>query len=149
MSLVPKDGYWLGEKNIAKIEKLKDAKYMGYFCTKSPSGNWNEQPVDVFYQPNANTDLGHSNYFGIFYRSITGNINQTLYITDASSCFSEPITGLQFDDGTIILSRYRHDYVEYQDIAIDGGRDYTKINGDISKVKQVTITVNGGEFVVD
>ena len=146
---IPKDGYWLGEKNIAKIEQLKNAKYMGYFCTKNPKGDWNEQPVDVFYVENTITALGHSNYFGIFYKQVTGNINQTVYITNALSCFDEPITGLQFEDGTIIISRYRHNFVEYQGVAIDGGRDYTKINGDMSKVKEVLITVNNGEFIID
>ena len=146
--LIPKDGYWLGEVNIAKIEKLKNAKYMGYFCTKRPSGGWNESPVDVFYVENPNTNIGHSNYFGMFYQGPPG-VNKSLYITNALSCFDDPITGLKFDDGTIIISRYRHDFVEYQDVAIDGGRDYTKINGDTSKVKQVSITVQDGEFVID
>ena len=146
---IPKDGYWLGEVNIAKIEKLKNAKYMGYFCTKRPSGGWNESPVDVFYVENPDTSKGHTNYFGMFYKTITGSLTPTIYITDAASCFDDPIVGLQFDDGTIIVSRYRHDFVKYQDIAIDGGRDYTKINGDITKVKQVSITVKDGEFIID
>lgn len=149
MTLIPKDGYWLGEKNIAKIEKLKNAKYIGYFCTKNPNGGWNEQPVDVFYVENPNTDLGHSNYFGIFYKKITGSPTSTVYITNALSCFDEPITGLQFEDGTIIISRYRHDYVTHGEHSIDGGRDYTRLGGDLTKVKQVSITVKDGEFIID
>lgn len=148
IDLIPKDGYWLGEVNIAKIEKLKNAKYMGYFCTKKPSGSWNESPVDVFYVENPDTSLEHSNYFGVFYKGSPG-INKSLYITNALSCFDEPIIGLQFEDGWIMFSRYRHDSVEYQGIFIDGGRDYTRLGGNLTKVKKISITVKDGEFVID
>lgn len=135
---IPEKGYWLGADSISRVEEKYGAKYMGYWCTRRPGGGWNEQPVDVFYQPNPDTDKGHTHYFGMFYRS------DVLYITEASTAFCEPIAGIPTDDGEVIVSRYRHNYVEKDGRMIDGGRDYTR-----SSVHQaVTVTVNGDQFVI-
>lgn len=136
----PKDGYWLKESSIKKTEELYGAKYMGYWCTKRLNGeSWNDNPVDVFYQPNPDTEKGHKHYFGLFVQ------NGALYITDATSAFSEPITGIETDDGEVIVSRYRHDYVEKDKYMIDGGRDYLRTSGG----PFVRIRVEGPEFVIE
>jgi hypothetical protein len=135
---IPEDGYWFKSAGISKIEEKYGAKYMGYWCTKRPSGGWNEQPVDVFYQPDPDTTKGHTHYFGMFYR------DDVLYITEASTAFSDPIAGIPTDDGEVIVSRYRHDYVEKDGRMIDGGRDYTRS----SIHPTVIITVDGDKFVV-
>jgi len=136
----PKDGYWLKEVAIKKVEDLRNAKYMGYWCTKRLDGkSWNESPVDVFYQPNPDIEAGHSNYFGMYIR------DRNLFITDAASAFSEPIIGSICDDGEVIVSRYRHDYVAKKGAMIDGGRDYTRTN----MCKTTRVIVDGGEFVIE
>ena len=129
---IPEDGYWF--------------KKDGYWCTKRPNGGWNESPVDVFYQPNPDTSLGHTNYFGMFIKTdpYTGKSTGSVYITEASSVFSDPIAGIPTDDGEVIVSRYRHDYVEKDGRMIDGGRDYTRS----SAHQSVIITVDGDQFVV-
>jgi hypothetical protein len=66
-----------------------------------------------------------------------------VYITDAASAFSEPMTGSLCDDGEVIVSRYRHDYVEKKGAMIDGGRDYVRTAG----TKSISVTVNGPNFV--
>lgn len=143
---IPEDGYWFKKDGIRKIEEKYGAKYMGYWCTKSPRGHWNESPVDVFYQPNPDTSKGHTNYFGMFIRTdpFTGEGSGSVYITEASSAFSDPIAGIPTDDGEIIVSRYRHDYVEKDGRMIDGGRDYTRS----SMHPTVRITVDGDRFVI-
>lgn len=141
--LIPVNGYWFNAEEIKVIEEKKNAKYLGYFCTKRPSGNWNEIPCDIFYVENPDKEKGHSNYFGLFF-----NLNDELMITNGESAFSEDIIGLQFDDGCIIISRYRHNYVDYMGVSIDGGRDYIKIGGDINKVNQIKIFVKNGSFFV-
>jgi len=136
----PKDGYWLKEVAIKKVEDLRNAKYMGYWCTKRLDGkSWNESPVDVFYQPNPDIEAGHSNYFGLYMRD--GN----LFITDAASAFSEPIVGSICEDGEVIVSRYRHDYVAKKGAMIDGGRDYTRTN----LCKTAKVIVDGDKFVIE
>jgi hypothetical protein len=140
----PEDGYWFKKAGIKKIEEKYGAKYMGYWCTKSPRGHWNESPVDVFYQPNPDTSKGHTHYFGMFIKTDPFSGESTPYITEASTAFVDPISGIPTDDGEVIVSRYRHDYVEKDGRMIDGGRDYTRGSGG----KFVTVTVKDGEFVI-
>lgn len=138
----PTDGYWLKEDGIKKAEELYGAKYMGFWSTKrSDNGGWNDTPVDVFYQPNPDTEKGHSHYFGLYKQMLTG----VLYITDAKSAFSDPILGIETEDGEVIVSRYRHDYVEKDKYMVDGGRDYFRTSGG----PVVRIRVEGPEFVIE
>lgn len=119
---IPEEGYNFNAEQIKLIEASYSAKYMGYWCTKRKDGSWNERPVDVFYQPNPDIEKGHSHYFGMFVQ------NEAVYITDAQSAFSEPVTGAICEDGEVIVSRYRHDYIEKKGAMIDGGRDYIRSN---------------------
>ena len=136
----PKDGYWIKEDGIKKAEELYGAKYMGYWCTKRLNGeSWNDNPVDVFYQPNPDIENGHKHYFGLFIQ------NGSLYITDATSAFSDPITGIETNDGEVIVSRFRHDYVEKDEYMIDGGRDYFRTSGG----PVVQVRVEGSEFFIE
>jgi hypothetical protein len=132
-----KEPYWLKAEDIHNVEKLKNAKFMGFWATKRPDGSWNESPVDVFYVENPDTSKGHTNYFGLFFR------DGKLYITDGSSAFSEPITGILAPDGEVIVSRYRHHMVTKNAAMIDGGRDYIRSSGDDPFVN---VTVDGSEF---
>lgn len=135
----PEDGYWLDQASIKKVEEIRSAKYMGYWCTKRSDGSWNEQPVDVFYQPNPDLAQGHSHYFGIFIR------DNSIYICDAASAFSETIGGIVCDDGEVLVSRYRHDYVTKEGgYMIDGGRDYLKA----SLHSTIAVNVKDGEFII-
>ncbi len=122
---IPEDGDWFKKDGIRKIEEKYGAKYMGYWATKNSRGHWNESPVDVFYQPNPDTSKGHTHYFGMFIKNdpFTGEGTGSVYITEASSAFSDPISGIATDDGEVIVSRYRHDYVTKDGRMIDGGRD--------------------------
>ena len=102
---IPEDGYWFKSASIRKIEEKYGAKYMGYWCTRNRHGGWNDSPVDVFYQPNPDTSKGHTHYFGMFIRTdpYSGE-GSGVYITEASTAFSEPIAGMVTDDGEVIVS---------------------------------------------
>ena len=133
----PTEGFHFSEKGLKTVQDHYGGTYVGYFCTKRPDGSWNETPVDVFYQPNPDRSKGHTNYFGM-YRSHDDHA----MITNAESAFSEPITGVLTDDGEVIVSRYRHDYVTKGNKMVDGGRDYLRRSaGDLVKV-----TIVGDEF---
>lgn len=135
---IPEDGYWFKNAGIRKIEEKYGANYMGYWCIRNRYGGWNESPVDVFYQPNPDTSKGHTHYFGMFMR------DSSVYITEASTAFSDPISGILTDDGEVIVSRYRHDYVSKGNYMIDGGRDYTRS----SMHPTVMVTVDRNQFVI-
>lgn len=137
---VPEDGYWFGKEGIQKIEYQYNSKYMGYWCIKNSKGEWNEQPVDIFYQPEPDHEKGHTNYFGMFHR------NGHVMITDGESAFSVPITGIATDTGEVLVSRYRHDCVMKDGYMIDGGRDYLRLG---EKGKIITIKVDGFNFIFE
>ncbi len=127
--------------NIAKIEeKYGGAKFMGMWCLKTKSGGWSETPAHIFYQPNPDTSLGHTHYFGLFER---GGV---LYITKGDSAFSN-LYGILADDGEVLVSRYRHYYTRSEDgtVWIDGGRDYTRHGGGTV----LEVNVRDGNFYVD
>ena len=138
MKLETRGPFYFTEEGIKKIEEMRDATYMGYWCGRAKDGGWAERPVDVFYQANPDVEAGHSNYFGLLLAD-----NRVL-ITDASSCFSEPMQGIVEND-TVYVSRYRHDFVSTPGgKIIDGGRDYVKTSEDMSTL--VTVEVKDGEF---
>lgn len=136
---VTNEGYWFKAGGICQIEERYGAKYMGYWCTRNSRGGWNERPVDVFYQPNPNKALGHSHYFGMFIQ------NDSVYITNAASAFSEPLTGALCPDGEVIVSRYVHDYIEKKGVMIDGGRDYVRS----TTGKLIRVNVVGPDFIFE
>lgn len=126
-------------------QKYGGAIYMGPWTTKRPNGGWNDLPVEVFYQPNPDTEKGHSHYFGIFVRE-----NQ-VFITNAESAFSEPIAGVLASSGEVVVSRYAHDFVQREGFFIDGGRDYCRLGGTAAlnrEFKMVSVTVDGPNFLM-
>lgn len=122
--------------NIRNAEKHYGGRYVGDFCIKNKDGNWANEPVAVFYQPNPPEGLTNK-YFGLFVR------DDSVYIVNADSAFDEPITGIVTKDNLVYYSRYRHDYREIDGLMIDGGRDYVKTNTD----RLVEFTVVDGEVV--
>lgn len=123
--------------DIAKVEELYKAKFVGQFPLKARGGGWIEEPADVYWQ--ANPAEGHKNYFGLIVQ------NGSLLITDGTSAVEGEITGVVADDGEVVYSRFRHDYRVSTDksVFIDGGRDYFRC-GSVDKL--ITLKVIDGEF---
>lgn len=119
-------------EEIKRMEEHFNAKYICETSIKDRNENWINIPVAVFWQDKAHPQ--GSNYFGIFF----GHMNQ-LMICDAISATLESFTGAVNGD-EVIYSRYRHDYRQGNGFAIDGGRDYVKIVGDVN-VKLVQLQI--------
>jgi len=134
---IEKKPYWLKPEGIKTVEESKGAVFMGCWCIKTAQGTWAEEPVDVFYVPNPDVAKGHSHYFGLFFRQ------GQLFITNAASAFESPITGAVLESGEVIVSRYRHDFVQKNEVFVDGGRDYFRAS---SPIKTTSVQVNGAEF---
>ena len=130
--------------NVEVIEEKYNAVYIGDFCLKTTDGGWSEFPIAIFYQPNPDIEAGHTNYFGIFV-----NEHHQIIITNGESAFSEPINGLITDNGTVIYSRYRHDYVTSKngELFIDGGRDYCRFGGSHSRL--VKLLIDKDKLIID
>lgn len=117
--------------NIEYIEEKYKAHYIGEFCLKGVSGEWVNQPVALFY--NEEKHPRGSNYFAILNKYRYPNIDSpTVMITNGISAVEDkegnPIvySAVLNNDNKALYSAYRHDYQTYEDLMIDGGRDYTK-----------------------
>jgi hypothetical protein len=139
MKIEDRKPYWFTEKGVKAVEEQRDAKYIGYWAGKTKMDTWGEKPLDVFYQ--AEPEEGFSNYFGLVVK------DDKVLITDALSCFQEPMIGIEEND-VVYVSRFRHDYVQTPSgKIIDGGRDYIK--SDVDPQSMITVTLQDGEFIFE
>jgi hypothetical protein len=136
--------------DVANVEKIYGGTYIGDFCLYTTNNGWSESPAAIFYHPNPDRELGHTNYFGIFVRYVNiWSDEGELYITNGESAFKDDIAGMIADDGEIIYSRYRHDLCTSTDksVSIDGGRDYIRFVGNPDRVCK--LVMKDGKLEVD
>jgi len=109
---------------ILSTETKYGVEYVGYYDL--PDGR---EGIYVFYQKNPRTDLGHSNYMGVFF-----DVTQGWFVTNAKSIVQARFPAIQLPNGKFIVSRYRHDFVQDEDTGkfIDGGLDYTRSNSAVN-----------------
>lgn len=130
---------FLKPDGIAKMENMYRATFVMESCLKTKDGGWANFPAAIFY-----TEEKHprgSNYFALY----VDGYNRLL-LTDGISA-TEPFTGVQVGDD-VFYSHYRNDYRNCGPVAIDGGRDYIKLSGDILACKQVQLKVNKDKLEV-
>ena len=126
---------------VCKLYSEKDGVEVNYVCTSAIRQNDNFA-CDIFYRETPHPEFGNR-YFGLFTTS------GQLLITNADS-----IEDLTFEmiyssiDEQWYYSQHRHDFrgVPGEDVAIDGGRAYTRIVGDAT-VDQKTMKVKDGKFI--
>ncbi len=101
----------------AKIEEHYGVKYVGYYDIPGRDN------VRVFYQPNPNKALGHSNYMGVLVNPLTNEV----WICNAKTIEDARYNAI-YVNGKYLVSRYRHDFQTAGHAMIDGGLDYAKYN---------------------
>ena len=123
---------------IVKHYSEKDGVPVKYVCTSAPNV-YGTLAADIFYRETPHPEFGNR-YFGLYM-----NMDNQIMITDADT-----IEDLEFDmldiDGELVYSQHRHDYRTHGDAAIDGGRAYLKVAGNINR-PVVRLEVKDGEFV--
>lgn len=130
--------------NIEKCEAHYNAKFVGDFCIKGKHG-WLNTPCAIFYQPNP--PLDYSNYM-----ALTVDEYDRLLIMSGLTAVEEPIPAVKcLSTGEVIWSRYRNDMRWSKDgsVAIDGGRDYSKIGGSRGSYEIVELIIKDGEVFVN
>lgn len=106
---------------ISKVEELYSVKYVGLYDIRPAS----IAPMLVFYQADPNLELGHSHYMGLYRHGVSG----VPYVTNAELILEREYPAVPLEDGTFIVSRYRHDYqTGPRGEMVDGGIDYTRCN---------------------
>jgi hypothetical protein len=143
MNKITKESEIFTAQGIAKIEKLREAKYVCETCI-SVDSVWVDHPVAIFYGQ-VEHPVSNSRYFGLYV-----NEQDQVMIINGQTAVNEPITGVIADDGEIIYSRYTHDFRKSKDgsVFIDGGRDYVRASV-LSKDRYVKLIMVDGEFEVD
>ena len=113
-------------KHIAEHYSQKDGMEVSYVCTTALNIASDTIPMDIFYRESSHPEFGNR-YFGIYQNPI----DDRMYITNADSVEDLEFTCAQMEDGQMAYSRHRHDLVEVDGGAIDGGRSYTRVIGDV------------------
>lgn len=123
-----------------QIQKIEDVKKAKYVCATEHQG----RTVEVFYSDEAHP-VSNSRYFALYKTHLTDE----LMITDGSFVEKQDIDAVIADDGDIIYSRYRHDYMVSNDksVWIDGGRAYTR-SGVYPKERHVKLAIRNGVFEI-
>lgn len=127
-----------------KVDVAEEKYNAKFVCELSIMGKfgWTVSPSQIYYQPNP--PEGYDKYFALTYQ------NGSLLISSAMSVVGIPIDAIQTKAGEIIYSRATYDFrtAETEHVSIDGGLSYTKISGNIDKVKRVVLTIMEDVLVV-
>lgn len=128
------DGYWydnepdyqgLSEENIKKIEQSRNCHYVCEWYTNTSDGKKVMDVAAIFW-----TDTPHprgSNWLGLY------RANGDWMVKDGITASQIPIRCVVSNDKQLVFSKGRHDFRGTKDgsVAIDGGRDYTRVLGNI------------------
>ena len=133
-----KEPYW--PINREAVEERFKAKFIAEMAHKFGNG-WSEQPLAIFYQESP-PDPQFSNYFGLFFDE-----DQLLTITGIHN-FDPWVDALLTPANEVIWSAWVHDffYDSRGIVAIDGGRDYTKLVGAFDRCEEIRLNVETGKI---
>lgn len=131
---------FMNKDQIKKIEENYKGTYVFESPLKMADNNWTSRPAAIFYTKKKHK-VSKSNYFAIFPSS------NGMIICNGQSAVDGDIIGLS-DGYEVIYSHHVHDYRTLGEAAIDGGRDYVRIVGDISKMQTVRLKVVKDKLVV-
>lgn len=144
----------LGISVDAVIKKFPTSRYVGQFPLKARGGDMTDFAADVFYEPNPDVELGHSNYFAV-YRTADG-----AFITNASHVETLILLVYADSDGDFIYARYQHDFRPFDDNYVDGGAWLDvpgapgmksmmgRLLGNVEPESQFSVVVKDGEFCI-
>lgn len=125
---------------IIKHYEEKDGVPITYVCTSAL--NHGTLAADIFYRETPHPDFGNR-YFGLYVNSFGGD--SRIMITNADAIENLDFNMVEVDD-KLHYSQHRHDYRSVGDVAIDGGRSYCRMVGNLSHPK-FYLKVKDGKFV--
>lgn len=128
-------------ETVIRHYEAKDGVPIKYVCTSAI--NHGTVAADIFYRETAHPTFGNR-YFGLYINPHSDGGAQVM-ITNADGIESLDFTMVDVD-GELHYSQHRHDFRSVGDVAIDGGRAYTRLVGNIDHPQKALKVVNG-EFV--
>jgi len=124
-------------KAIAEFYSEKDGVTVTYVCTSAPNKQAS-YAADIFYRSTPHPEYGNR-YFGIY-----ENLQRQVMITNVDGIEDLDFSMIEGASGWE-YSQHRWDYRTVGACAIDGGRAYTKLVGDVH-VPVKTMKVKNGLF---
>ena len=123
----------LDTRLVEEVYSRKDEETCKYVCTTelTPYG----RVYDIFYRPTAHPRFGNY-YFGL----------GSGYITNADKVEELTFACIGDKEGDFTYSQYTHDFLNWGDGFIDGGRSYTRVGG-VHLPKVIYYKVKNGEFI--
>ena len=122
---------------VTKFYSEKDGVPVTYVCTSAPNKQA-DYAADIFYRETPHPEFGNR-YFGLYL-----NMDNQIMITNCDMIedlifdMIEGMAGLEY-------SQHRHDYRNVGSVAIDGGRAYTRIIGELRTPIKI-MKVKDGKF---
>ena len=120
------DLYRIDLEGIRKIEKLRSCRYVCEWNLTDAAGNAYDQSVLLFWN-----DVPHpqgSNWMALY------RAGDDWYVRNGITASRLPIRCVVSNDGQVLFSKSRHDFRSSHDgsVSIDGGRDYTRLLGNLN-----------------
>jgi len=133
---------WL---NIKEVERRYNAKYVGEFAYKTKSGNWSESfCYPAFYQEKPPENYSQYFFIGRHPQFVEDQVIWSKpFIASAGYLEDHRFQGVLTKSGTLIYSRFRHDYFKWEGCMVDGGNDYLRFEG-----QMVEFRIKEGNFVL-
>jgi len=131
------------DRQIEIIEEHYGVKYVfeSQLWSKETE-HWTDAVAVIFYQESPNIKLGHSHWMGVYRNKINKH-----FVINAAPTILHPIAAVLSCDGEYTYSHHRHHFCQKNDIAIDGGRDYTRLVGNnIPDIVHLYATKDGLEL---
>ena len=136
----PVNRMFKNDENIAGIEEHYNAKYVIDTCLKTVTGEWANFPAAIFYTEKAHPQ--GSNYMAMYLSE-----NDGWMVTNGFNAVQEVFHGILFEDGELVHSRFRHDYIVHREAMVDGGRDYYRINKSPKGSRHINFKIVDGMIV--
>jgi hypothetical protein len=134
------NGYWydntprhykLNQSDIEKIEKDRNCRFVCEWNVKQ-----DDNPMLIFWN-----DIAHpqgSNWMALFYYN-------DWFVRDGITASQLPINCVVSNDKQVLFSKSRHDFRSSQDgsVSVDGGREYTRVLGNVRCERVWLVPQNG------
>lgn len=138
------NGYWydntprhykLNQSSIEKIEKDRNCRFVCEWNVKQ-----DDNPMLIFWNDTAHPQ--GSNWMALFYYN-------DWFVRDGITASQLPIQCVVSNDKQVLFSKSRHDFRTSEDgsVSVDGGRDYTRVLGNV-RCERVWLVPQNGELKI-
>ena len=124
------------KKFVEEIEKTNNAKYL--FASSIP-GHCANCVFYIFYQKLS--EKFSNPYFGVLPLR-----NRSMWCDGTPAV--QPFYGILAKDNFVYYSSHVHDYTEFPGGAIDGGREYTRLIGEVIHLPRIQISVREDQIIL-